>query len=221
MGNDGGQLDFVAEPATAGESSAVDPSDMMEVPGTSDSEGNLMTNPGSPFDALLDARGLSRDNAVAVLVDDNEGVLATMPDIMQFGFNVRVLTAINGQKGLVVLEQNHGNVALVLSDTNMPKMSGPEMLRAAKERGLLDRVPVVIATAESALNGNEIASVIADGAAHKALEKPFAPYELIEAINSACTRILEEMKNGTGDRDTSLDETPVHGLAADGDTVSA
>jgi len=221
MGNDGGQLDFVAEPATAGESSAVDPSDMIEVPGASDLEGNLMTNPGSPFDALLDARGLSRDNAVAVLIDDNEGVLETMPDIIQFGFNVRVLTAINGQKGLAVLEANRNKVAFILSDTNMPGMSGPEMLRTAKKMGLLDRVPVAIATAESALNENEIASVIADYAAHKALGKPFAPYEFIDAINDACTRILEEMRSGTGDRDTSLDETPVHGLAADGDTVSA
>ncbi len=168
--------------------------DMMEVPEVFDLEGELMSNPGTPFDRLLDARGLSRDDAVAVLVDDDGGVLEVVPDLIKFGFNVRVITAVNGKRGLALLEERLGNVCFVLSDTEMPVMGGPEMLRAAKNRGLLHRLPVVIATANMAGNAGVIADAINSGAARESIAKPFMPYELIDAVNAACLQILDEME---------------------------
>jgi|GEM_PF-2211411 len=192
---------------------AEEAADMLRVPDVTDFGAELMENPGTPFDELLDARGLSRDpdsqkNAVAVLVDDDDGVHIATPDILKMLLNVDVVTAVNGKEGLNVLRECHGRVAFVLSDIDMPGMNGPKMLRTARERGFLDsRVPVLLATADILKNKPEIDAAILDGVARGFSEKPFGkPVELMGLINAACARVLEEMKSGPGDKDVSSDE---------------
>lgn len=176
-----------------------DATDMVQVEDVYDLEGQLMTNPGTPFDRLLEARGLSREDAIGLVVDDDDGVIDVVPDLLMASFNVRVESAARGKKGLDLLERHLGNVCFVLSDTEMPNMSGPEMLRAAKDRGLLHRVPVAIATANMEHNASAISALMEDGIAHIALAKPFyrpegEPVVFIAAFNNACLQILQEME---------------------------
>jgi len=50
-------------------------------------------------------------------------------------FGYRVLSAADGAEALAALEQRHWAVDLVISDANMPKMTGPELYRALRASG--------------------------------------------------------------------------------------
>jgi two-component system cell cycle sensor histidine kinase/response regulator CckA len=70
-----------------------------------------------------------------LVVEDNAVVRKALVDSLRL-LNYRVLEVSNGQEALEMLEQREGEVALVLSDVVMPRMSGIALLHALRERGL-------------------------------------------------------------------------------------
>jgi two-component system chemotaxis response regulator CheY len=83
----------------------------------------------------------------AVLVDDDaEAREIVRQFLVQFGFS-RVLEATNGAEALDVLESRYQGVTLVVSDWQMPGMSGIELRGKLFEKPWLARLPFVIMTA--------------------------------------------------------------------------
>jgi two-component system cell cycle sensor histidine kinase/response regulator CckA len=74
-----------------------------------------------------------------LVVEDNAVVQKALADSLEL-LNYQVRKASNGQEALAVLEQRKGEIALVLSDVVMPRMSGIALLHAMRERGLVVRV---------------------------------------------------------------------------------
>lgn len=58
----------------------------------------------------------------------------------------RVITAVNGEEGYQVLEENVNNISLVLSDIEMPIMDGFKMAQKIKKDARLDKIPLIALT---------------------------------------------------------------------------
>ncbi len=96
-------------------------------------------------------------------------------EVLGFDF----LEAANGVEGLKVLEQEQGEIDLILLDRHMPEMDGLAMLEAVKSNESYKHIPVTMVTVE--LEREEIQRSITMGAKNY-LIKPFTQENLIGKI---------------------------------------
>lgn len=122
-----------------------------------------------------------------LIVDDSLSMRLIIKKMVEMsGFEAELLLeAGSGQEALKVLAEN--KVDLVLSDINMPEMSGMELLAKIKEDPALSSIPVVmISTEGSEERQREARELGASGY----LMKPFQPEEV--------GAVLEEVIGGSG-----------------------
>jgi len=91
------------------------------------------------------------------------------------------LTAANGEEALRLLDNNP--VDAVLTDINMPRVDGEELLRRMSEHELLHRVPVIVVSGDR--TESRIRKMFALGAKGY-VTKPFTP----EALRAEVERSL-------------------------------
>jgi FixJ family two-component response regulator len=116
---------------------------------------------------------------VVSVVDDDESIRESLPDLLkQFGFES--LTFSSAEEYLtsdpVSLTQ-----CLIL-DIGMPGMSGPDLFRELKRRGL--KIPVIFVTAQI---DETLRSRLLEEGAIECLFKPFRYMALLNSIKTALT----------------------------------
>lgn len=85
----------------------------------------------------------------ALVVDDEPEVREVVRDYLrEFGFS-KVLEASHGGEAMHLLEVHRREVSLVLSDWQMPGMTGIELLKALRATPSLRRLPFVIVTSKT------------------------------------------------------------------------
>lgn len=89
--------------------------------------------------------------------------------------------AENGRHALELLDRHW--VDLVISDLNMPVMSGVDLIGRMKDDRLLRTVPVLVVTAEG--NRRRIEGLKASGLVTGYLRKPFSPEQIRSAVHEA------------------------------------
>ena len=100
-----------------------------------------------------------------LVVDDDYSVRGVLVEALsRKGFEV--ISAVDGLAGLETL-RNNPDVALLISDIEMPKMLGPELIRKAKEER--PELPTILMTGNSKL---------ANQGANELLRKPFSLVDL-------------------------------------------
>ncbi|OQA01256.1 MAG: hypothetical protein BWY69_01431 [Planctomycetes bacterium ADurb.Bin401] len=114
----------------------------------------------------------------------------------------KFMDAENGQQALEILK--HSNVDLVLSDLNMPQMSGVEMVHQMKAGSDTKSIPVVIISTES--KTSRIRELLAEGVKDY-LHKPFTPEEFKDLIQTVCCGAQPETGNLSVDALTRALET--------------
>ncbi len=115
---------------------------------------------------------------VILLVEDDPTVLqATTTMLSHLGY--RVLTATNGRDALDKFDQNHEEIALVLTDLTMPEMEGLDLSQALAERS--STIKVVVMTGY--LLENESQRVRFKNIVGNWLQKPLRLDELAKTIN--------------------------------------
>ena len=82
-----------------------------------------------------------------LIVDDDSAVRQLAAAILQ-RHGYRVLEANGGSQGLEFFAQHHKEISLILTDIDMPQMTGTEMIRQI--RNLDPSVPVMVMTGCSA-----------------------------------------------------------------------
>jgi two-component system chemotaxis response regulator CheY len=113
-----------------------------------------------------------------LIVDDSRTIRQQVNFTLQKSGFV-VVEADNGEKGIEVLAANP-DVALVLSDVNMPNMGGLDMLEKIRANPNYANLPVVILTTEGAADMLERAKSLG---AKGWVVKPFKPDQLIAVVN--------------------------------------
>jgi two-component system chemotaxis response regulator CheY len=113
-----------------------------------------------------------------LIVDDSRTIRQQVSFTLTKGGFV-VVEAEDGKDGIVKLSQND-DVAMIISDVNMPNMNGLEMVEAIKADAKHKALPIVMLTTEG--SGELIERAKAAGA-RGWIVKPFKPDQLIAAVN--------------------------------------
>lgn len=112
-----------------------------------------------------------------MIVDDSKTIRQQVSFTLQKG-GYEVVEAEDGKDGLAKLQANP-DIAMVISDVNMPNMNGLEMVEAMKGDAKTATVPVVMLTTEGA---TELIDRAKKAGAKGWLVKPFKPDQLVAAV---------------------------------------
>ncbi|MDZ7964134.1 MAG: response regulator [Nostoc sp. DedSLP03] len=129
---------------------------------------------------------------VVLVVDDAISLRQTLSLTLQKS-GYQVIQAQNGVEALEKL-QLHPEIKVVVSDLEMPRMNGFELLSNFRQYTNLAKIPVVILTSRSAEKHRQLAKELG---AKAYLTKPFLEHEFI-------SKIKELMNNNTDDLDRLL-----------------
>jgi CheY-like chemotaxis protein len=109
-------------------------------------------------------------------VDDNPSITDAMPSIFAAP-RYELTTANDGNRALEKLEAAPGAFDVIIVDQQMPQLSGVELVREIKERGILTKIMVL-----SAHLSPEIRESYEQMGVHVLLSKPFVREELRVAV---------------------------------------
>ena len=129
--------------------------------------------------------GLAHSQRVILLAEDEPGLRGFLRTIlMQAGH--AVISAVDGQEALELSRTYSGRIDLVVSDVNMPRMTGSDLA----EHILHERpaTPVLL------MSGNASNTLVEYATKHDFLSKPFAPKTFIEEVS----RLLNRPKHRCG-----------------------
>ena len=108
-----------------------------------------------------------------LVVDDNDAVLEAVVAILRRA-NFQVLSADNGAKAIKLAKETEARIDLLLSDVDMPLMSGPDLGLMLKET----RPDLLVMLMSGGANGNLL--VLNYGWAF--IQKPFVAAKLVQMI---------------------------------------
>ncbi len=112
-----------------------------------------------------------------LIVDDSRTIRQQVSfTLAKGGFDV--VEAEDGVKGIEALKGN-ADVAMIISDVNMPNMNGLEMVEAISKDGSLPKVPIIMLTTEGS---SDLITRAKAAGAKGWLVKPFEPDQLIAAV---------------------------------------
>ncbi|MEW6164240.1 MAG: response regulator [Pseudomonadota bacterium] len=127
-------------------------------------------------------------NSRLLVVDDFESMRKlVIKNLQQMGFT-HVFQAGNGQEALRVLEANPA-IQIILTDWNMPVMSGIDLLRAVRAHPKFNRLPVLMITAEIARHQVQEA---AEAGVSDFLVKPFT----VGGLQAKFDKIIANLARG-------------------------
>src|SRR2546425_10055032 len=110
-----------------------------------------------------------------ILVVDDEAIVLSFVTNVLLASGYKPILAVDGEQGFQrFMEQPH-NIDLVLTDIDMPKLSGPDLARKIRE--VDQRVKLMFMTGYTATD-----LIAAEFSACPTLRKPFAPSRLTSAI---------------------------------------
>ena len=112
-------------------------------------------------------------------IDDSKTIRdMLMLTLAEAGFEV--LQAVDGQDGLDVLDKEKAKVDVVITDINMPRMDGYEVIRQLRKNSAHRTTPILVLTTESEVDKKNLAR---EAGATGWMVKPFDPGRLIATIN--------------------------------------
>jgi len=100
-----------------------------------------------------------------------------MLTLVEAGFDV--VQAVDGQDGLDVLGKEQEQIDVVITDINMPRMDGYEVIRALRQNPAYKSTPILVLTTESETDKKNLAR---DAGATGWMVKPFDPDRLVETV---------------------------------------
>lgn len=128
---------------------------------------------------------------VLVVEDEPDVALVTSTRLQVNGFEVAV--AADGTTAVTMAQELRPDVVLV--DLKLPDISGQEVIRRIRTDVHFESVPVLVFTASSS-DHNDLERIRRDIGADGYIRKPYAPYELIDKINSL---LLQQQQAEVGD----------------------
>jgi len=115
-----------------------------------------------------------------LLVDDQDTMIRIIKNLLSDIGYTDVTTAFNGQKACEILSKE--TIELVISDWNMPNMTGLDLLKHVRSDPKLANTPFIMVTAE-AEKDNIVAAIQAD--VDQYIVKPFKQDDLENKITLA------------------------------------
>ena len=127
------------------------------------------------------AEGTAPQTTVLMIDDETNARKIAKLLLEREGF--RVLTAANGEEGLILAKVERPQV--ILLDVNMPKMNGFETLKRLRDDQDTSDIPVIMVTARG--TEHDIATSFRLGAIFH-IEKPYETQDLLQKLQVALRR---------------------------------
>lgn len=124
-------------------------------------------------------KNLQRNKNINVLIVDDDKVILKIEESILKKINLNVLKASNGEEALKYIKNN--NIELVLTDLNMPKVDGEELLIKIRKLKTMDELPVIVISSNK--EHSKISKLLKLGA-NDYLIKPFFKEELVVRVNN-------------------------------------
>ena len=131
----------------------------------------------------------NRRTANILSIEDDPNILAGIVELLEYGwdkFDVTMLRATNGEDALRVMADHPPD--LIISDINMPKMDGFELLERVRSQPKWTHIPFIFLTARSMQQ--QIYAGLLKGV-ELYLTKPFDAGELIDLVESQLAQTLK------------------------------
>ena len=116
--------------------------------------------------------------AARVLVVDDEAHILQVLSFKLRKAGLDVITAVDGEEGLEAALQERPD--LIITDFQMPYMTGLELCRALAEQESTRAIPVLMLTARGYVLDDEALAV---GNIKDVLSKPFSPRAILQQVN--------------------------------------
>ena len=98
-------------------------------------------------DSLLRPR-MSFKGLRIIVVDDSKAIIKIISDVL-YELEIRIATASNGQEAFDMIMDDSQSYDMIITDLNMPVMSGEELCRKVRGTDRLKMLPVIILTSQS------------------------------------------------------------------------
>jgi two-component system chemotaxis response regulator CheY len=132
-----------------------------------------------------------------LIVDDSKSMRSVIKKIITIsGFRMdRCYEAVNGKQALEILSKEW--VDVIISDLNMPEMSGVEMLAAIRADSRLREMPVIIISTDGS---DEKRKSVLEMGAKQFIKKPFSP-EYVRKVLYEVVGMEDEKTHEGNERD--------------------
>ena len=124
-------------------------------------------------------KNIQRNRNINVLIVDDDKIMLKIEENILKKVNLNVFKAYNGEEALKCINDN--NIDLVLTDLNMPKLDGEELLIKIRKLKTMDELPVIVISSNK--ERFQISKLLKLGA-NDYLTKPFLKEELILRVNN-------------------------------------
>jgi len=114
-----------------------------------------------------------------VLTIDDSRTMREMLNHALVEAGYRVLQAVDGVEGLEVLQANGGDIDVVITDINMPRLDGFGVIEGVRADPAHRATPILVLTTESDAAKKERAR---SAGATGWIVKPFNPVKLVDAV---------------------------------------
>jgi len=125
------------------------------------------------------SRTLKNYDTTVLIVDDSKMYRQIVSDTLN-KIHINVLEACNGQEALDILGSNN-HISLVLTDYEMPKLNGLELIFKIREKYTKDKLGVI---AISSADEQDIITKFLKYGANDFIHKPFTYNEVVTRVNS-------------------------------------
>ncbi|NCQ52280.1 response regulator [archaeon] len=111
---------------------------------------------------------INKNNITILVVDDSVTVLKHIENILN-KFNYEIITKKDGLAALDYLKMTTKFPDLIISDLEMPKMTGTELIQAIRDEKRFKRIPILVVSS----NPEPCIYLLTDGSINGAIKKPF------------------------------------------------
>jgi CheY-like chemotaxis protein len=137
---------------------------------------------------MLPERDLPSNGCSVLVVEDSENNASMLEIALSDIPEVTVVVALSGLEAWRILSGNGPSIRAIVTDLNMPRMDGFELIRRIRADGRLAATPIVVVSADT---DPATPRRIAQLGVSAFFAKPFSPAEV--------RRKLEQILNGTTD----------------------
>ncbi len=139
-------------------------------------------------DRMLPERGIGSNDRPVLVVDDSENNAAMLEIALSGIPSVTILLASSASEAWRILSGSSHGIRAIVTDLNMPRMDGFELIRRVRSDGKLAATPIVVVSADT---DPTTPARVAGMGVDAFFAKPFSPAEL--------KRKLEQILNGKTD----------------------
>ncbi|MBK7257607.1 MAG: response regulator [Ignavibacteriae bacterium] len=115
----------------------------------------------------------------SILIVEDEAELRNLFALILEMEGFTVLQAADGQKGLDILSTHAGSIRMVITDLNLPKVGGMDLINQARKLN-----PAVKIVGTSGMSGDKVREMVMRAGADDFIPKPFQAQDAIRKLKA-------------------------------------